>query len=44
MKTFEIHADSFTDDEVIEWGVYDDEGNFVASFDTFSEAEEFVNA
>jgi hypothetical protein len=44
MQNLEIHADSFTGDEVTEWAVYDSEGNFVASFDTLSEAEQFVNA
>ena len=40
----EICADSFTGDVVTEYGVYDSEGNFVASFDTLAEAEQFVNA
>lgn len=42
MTTFEIYADSFTCDEVTEWAIYDSEGNFVASFDNLTEAEQFV--
>lgn len=40
----EICADGFDGDVVTEYGVYDSEGNFVASFDTLAEAEQFVNA
>lgn len=44
MKNLEILADCFDGDVVTEWGVYDNDGNFIASFETLSEAEEFVNA
>ncbi len=40
----QIFADGFDGDVVTEYGVYDSEGNFVASFETLSEAEQFVNA
>ena len=44
MLPLQIHADCIESNEVTEWGVYDSEDNFVASFDTLSEAEQFVNA
>ena len=38
-----ILADIFDDDKVIQWGVYDSEDNFVASFDSFEEAQQFIS-
>ena len=40
----QICADGFDGDVVTEYAVYDSEDNFVASFDTLAEAEQFVNA
>lgn len=40
----QILADGFNGDVVTEYGVYDSDDNFVASFDTLAEAEQFVNA
>lgn len=39
----QICADGFDGDVVTEYGVYDSEGNFVASFDALVDAEQFVN-
>lgn len=44
MKSFEIAPEVYEGDEVTEWAVYDADGNFVATFESFEEAEEFVNA
>lgn len=41
--SLQICADGFDGDVVTEYGVYDSEGNFVASFDALVDAEDFVN-
>ena len=38
-----ILADCFDGDEVTLWGVYDSEDNFVGSFETLAEAEQFIS-
>lgn len=43
-KSFEISPEGFDGDVVTNWDVYDNEGNYVGTFETLSEAEEFVNA
>ena len=40
----QILVDGFDGDVVTEYGVYDSDDNFVASFETLVEAEQFVNA
>lgn len=42
MKSLEILADCIDGDEVTEWGVYDEDGEFYASFASYAEAEQFI--